>query len=357
LLPQGHFDVQPAEPLALWSSPPFAPTRFEHPADGPSLRARGAADDKGCLAAALQGLQAVSAAAGGAFPVNLKFLLEGQEEIGSPQLESFIQSHGARTDAHARSLISVAVCALTHARTPLCVCVYAAALLAADLAVSADGEQHSATQPALTLGAPLQHTRSAYKTTRSPLFFSLSLSSLLRAGYRGAVALQLTVRTAAGDLHSGSYGGSVANAAHVLASLLSELHRAQDGAVAAPRFYDDVTPLTAEERAAMDALPLDEAEDKAAAGARATHVRCICDACARVCVCAHVRPSRAGVSAYYGETGFGTLERRWCAPRPSRCPCNVARCACGACCCFHASPLLTHAAPGVSRTGRAPLRR
>jgi acetylornithine deacetylase/succinyl-diaminopimelate desuccinylase-like protein len=87
--------VQPAEPLALWASPPFAPTPFEHPTEGPSLRARGAADDKGNLAAALQGLQAVAAAGGGAFPLNVKFLLEGQEEIGSPQLERFIQANGA----------------------------------------------------------------------------------------------------------------------------------------------------------------------------------------------------------------------------------------------------------------------
>jgi acetylornithine deacetylase/succinyl-diaminopimelate desuccinylase-like protein len=109
---EGHFDVQPAEPLELWASPPFSPTRFEHAADGPSLRARGAADDKGCLAAALQGLQAVSAAAGGAFPVNLKFLLEGQEEIGSPQLEAFIQTHGARPSILLlRSFVAAFACA------------------------------------------------------------------------------------------------------------------------------------------------------------------------------------------------------------------------------------------------------
>jgi hypothetical protein len=87
------------------------------------------------------------------------------------------------------------------------------------------------------------------------------------AGYRGAVALKLSVRTSSSDLHSGSYGGSVANAAHVLSSLLSELHRPEDGAVAAPRFYDDVVPLTPEQRAAFEALALNETEDKAAAGA------------------------------------------------------------------------------------------
>ncbi len=87
--------MQPAEPLELWSSPPFAATAFEHAEDGASVRARGAADDKGCLLSALQGLHAVSATGAGTFPVNLKFLLEGQEEIGSPQLENFIMQNGA----------------------------------------------------------------------------------------------------------------------------------------------------------------------------------------------------------------------------------------------------------------------
>jgi acetylornithine deacetylase/succinyl-diaminopimelate desuccinylase-like protein len=94
--------VQPAEPLALWMSPPFAPTEFTHAADGPSLRARGAADDKGPLAAALQGLAAVAMAGKGAFPVNVKFLIEGQEEIGSPQLDAFVAQHGAFGPAFGR---------------------------------------------------------------------------------------------------------------------------------------------------------------------------------------------------------------------------------------------------------------
>ena len=213
MLVYGHFDVQPAEPLALWTTPPFAPTLFTHADDGPALRARGAADDKGCLAAALQGLHAVAATGSGAFPVNLKFLLEGQEEIGSPQLEAFIRAH--------------------------------ARLLAADVALSADGEQHSGGAPSLTLG------------------------------YRGAVALRLRVRTAAGDLHSGSFGGSVANAAHVLASVLAALHTAE-GAVAAPRFYDDVAPLTAAQREAFAALPRDDAADKAAAGAARMRLDACC---------------------------------------------------------------------------------
>ena len=216
--------MQPAEPLSLWTTPPFEPTAFEHAADGPSLRARGAADDKGCLAAALQGLHAVFHAADArAFPVNIKLLLEGQEEIGSPQLDAFVAEH--------------------------------AALLGADVALSADGEQHNASAPSLTVG------------------------------YRGAVALRVSVRTAAADMHSGTFGGSVGNAAHVLAAVLAALHR-PDGGVAAPGFYDDVAVLSAAERAAMAALPFDAAADLAA----------------------------AGVGAHFGEAGYSTLERRWVRP-------------------------------------------
>ena len=123
------------------------------------------------------------------------------------------------------------------------------------MALSADGEQHNATTPSLTVG------------------------------YRGAVALRLSVRTAAADLHSGSFGGSVANAAHVVAAVLAALH-GPDGAVAAPGFYDDVAALSAAERAAMAALPFDAAADASAAGVR----------------------------AHFGESGYSTLERRWVRP-------------------------------------------
>ena len=104
------------------------------------------------------------------------------------------------------------------------------------------------------------------RSLASPSFLLTSVAARPK-GYRGAVALRVDVRTAAGDLHSGSFGGSVANAAHALAAVLAELHAPEDGAVAAPGFYDDVTPLTAPERAAFAAVPVDEAADKAAAGA------------------------------------------------------------------------------------------
>lgn len=225
VLVYGHSDVQPAEPFELWASPPFNATLFEHPTEGLSVRGRGASDDKGGVVAALGGLAAVAATSSGTsrFPVNVKFLLEAQEEIGSPQLEAFVKSHTA--------------------------------LLAADMALSADGDQHSPTQPSLTVS------------------------------YRGAVAMQVDVRTSSHDLHSGSFGGSVPNAAHVLARLLAGLHTA-DGAVNAPDFYANVRSRTAEERAAMAAVPLDEEEDM----------------------------RTAGVSGYMGEPGFTTNERRWVRP-------------------------------------------
>lgn len=242
VLVYGHSDVQPAEPYDLWLSPPFNATMFEHDTDGTSVRGRGASDDKGGVVAALGGLAAVSATGDGRFPVNLKFLLEAQvsrrlcscvrvdahlpflqEEIGSPQLESFIVSH--------------------------------ADLLAADMALSADGDQHSPTQPSLTVS------------------------------YRGAVAMQVDVRTSSHDLHSGSFGGSVPNAAHVLSRLLAGLHTAE-GAVAAPEFYALVRARTPEERAAIAAVPLDVEDDM----------------------------RTAGVTGYTGEPGFSTLERRWVRP-------------------------------------------
>ena len=186
------------------------------------MRGRGASDDKGCLLGALSGLAAV-ASTGTGFPVNLRFLLEGQEEIGSPQLGAFIRAHAAR--------------------------------LRADVAFSADGDQHSPSVPSLTLG------------------------------HRGAVALEVSVRTSSTDLHSGSWGGSVPNAAVVLSQLLTHMHTAE-GAVAAPGFYQGVRVLSAEERAVIAAVPLDEQADRA----------------------------QAGVDGYVGEAGFGTLERRWVRP-------------------------------------------
>lgn len=132
----GHYDVQPADPLDAWGSPPFAPVVR----DG-ALFGRGASDDKGCLLGPLQALEAWINATGGALPVNVKVIIEGEEEIGSPFLEPFLEVH--------------------------------AATLAADFVLSADGSQISDTQPSITLGL------------------------------RGAAALEVRVTALARDVHSG----------------------------------------------------------------------------------------------------------------------------------------------------------
>ena len=131
-----HYDVQPAAPLDAWASPPFKPE-----VRGGGLYGRGASDDKGGLLAPVQAVEAVLAAAGGRLPVKVKFLLEGEEEIGSPFLEPFLEAH--------------------------------AALLACDFVLSADGGQISAAQPGLTLGL------------------------------RGAAALEVEVQALRRDVHSG----------------------------------------------------------------------------------------------------------------------------------------------------------
>lgn len=213
----GHFDVQPADPLALWDSPPFEPV-----IQGERVYARGASDDKGNMLAPILALEALLGAEG-ALPVNVKVLFEGQEEIGSPQLPAFVAEHKA--------------------------------LLACDLVLSADGSQWEEEQPGLWLGL------------------------------KGICALQIDVTGAKSDLHSGGYGGAVANPLHALVHLLDTMHDA-DGRVSVEGFYDRVKPITAQERAQIAAVPFDEAAYKA----------------------------RLGVDALYGEAGYSTLERNWLRP-------------------------------------------
>jgi acetylornithine deacetylase/succinyl-diaminopimelate desuccinylase-like protein len=213
----GHHDVQPVDPLDLWTSPPFEPAVV----DG-ELRARGAVDDKG------QAFYELEAARGllrteGRLPVNVKFLLEGEEEIGSPNFEALLTAERER--------------------------------FACDVVVVSD----------TTMWAP-----------DVPSFC---------VGMRGLVGFDLHLRTARGDLHSGSFGGAVPNAAHVVAELVAKLHTV-DGRVTIPGFYDDVRPLTDDERASLERLPFDEAEFKAT----------------------------AGVSRLSGEIGRTTLERIWTRP-------------------------------------------
>jgi acetylornithine deacetylase/succinyl-diaminopimelate desuccinylase-like protein len=187
----GHYDVQPAEPFELWHSDPFKPAVR----DG-YIYARGASDNKG------QHLAHVKAVASylrceGTLPVNIKFLLEGEEEIGSPSLGSFVAQHRD--------------------------------LLACDCVVISDGSLRSLTQPVLTYGL------------------------------RGLAGFEVHVRCLAHDVHSGHYGGNVQNPAMALAHILATLKDAE-GRVTVPGFYDDVRTLSAEERQSLARIPYSETD-------------------------------------------------------------------------------------------------
>ena len=185
----GHHDVQPVDPLDLWNSPPFDPVIV----DG-ECKARGAIDDKG------QVLYEIEAARGllerdGTLPVNLKFLVEGEEEVGSPHFEALLVEHRD--------------------------------LLACDAVVVSDTGMWAPDVPSTCVGM------------------------------RGLVAFDVRLRTARGDLHSGVYGGAVPNPLHFLAGIISALHDV-DGRVTLPAFYDRVRPLGTAEEASLAALPFDE---------------------------------------------------------------------------------------------------
>ncbi len=213
----GHYDVQPAEPLDLWQTPPFEPTVIEG-----DIRARGATDDKGQVYAHIKGVEAL-ARVDGALPLNVVFVVEGEEEIGSPHLRPFLERN-----AHA---------------------------LAADVVVISDGAMLAPDTPTLTYGL------------------------------KGLAYLEVHVRGAGRDLHSGAYGGGVPNAINALAGMIAGL-KDGDGRVAVPGFYDAVVPLGDEERARMAAAPFDEAAFRA----------------------------DAGVSATPGEAGYSLIERLWGRP-------------------------------------------
>jgi acetylornithine deacetylase/succinyl-diaminopimelate desuccinylase-like protein len=214
VLVYGHYDVQPTGDLAEWATPPF-----ELVTDGDVVRGRGVSDDKGPVLLVLKLAQALIDQRGG-LPVNVKFLLEGEEEIGSPHLPGYLRAHAGE--------------------------------LAADLVISADGAMWRPTEP------------------------SLSIAS------KGLVSMDVVVTGAAADLHSGRYGGTVANPVHALATVLASLH-APDGSVAVEGFYDGVAPLSEQRRAEIDAVAFVEEEYRAA----------------------------LGVPALFGEAGLSTLQRLW----------------------------------------------
>ncbi len=217
LLVYGHYDVQPAEPLELWESPPFEPEIR----DG-AIYARGANDDKGQLYAHLMAIEALRETDG--VPVNVAMLIEGEEEIGSPNLEPLVRR---RADE-----------------------------LRADAAVISDCEWYDERMPSIT------------------------------SGLRGLAYLELTVTGPAADLHSGIHGGAVRNPVNALAKLVGGLHDA-DGRVTIPGFYDDVLPLSDEEREQWRELDFDADAYAASLGV----------------------PVLDG-----GERGLDVLERRWARP-------------------------------------------
>ena len=196
----GHYDVQPEEPLAAWTTPPFEPQIRNG-----VLFARGAADNKGQIFAHVEGVAATMREQGD-LPVNLIFLIEGEEEIGSDHLEAFLEAHRDE--------------------------------LRCDVIAVSDTGMVAAGVPTLTYGL------------------------------RGIAAMEVRVNGPATDLHSGIYGGAVRNPAVVLARLVASLHDAT-GVVAVDGFYEGVLPLADWERAAWARVPFGETQIEAVTGTRA----------------------------------------------------------------------------------------
>jgi acetylornithine deacetylase/succinyl-diaminopimelate desuccinylase-like protein len=189
VLVYGHYDVQPVDPLDLWVSDPFQPE-----VRGEDLFARGASDMKGQVMGSL--LAAEAWLKTGSLPLNLKFLIEGEEEIGSPNLDPYLKANGAR--------------------------------LGCDLCLNCDSGIISAEIPGIVYGL------------------------------RGLAYFELQLQGPAGDQHSGTFGGAVENPANVLCRLIAGMHDSQ-GRVTLPGFYDQVMPLGDEERRLLAELPQDDA--------------------------------------------------------------------------------------------------
>jgi acetylornithine deacetylase/succinyl-diaminopimelate desuccinylase-like protein len=189
VLVYGHYDVQPPEPLDEWKSPPFEPTVR----DG-RLYGRGTADDKGQLYMHVKALEAYLATRG-SLPINVVFVAEGEEEVGSPSFGSFLDTYRER--------------------------------LGCDVVVISDTGMYAEGLPSLG--------------------FSL----------RGLAYFEVHVTGAKSDLHSGEFGGAVPNPGNALAKIIASLHAA-DGRIAVPGFYDDVLEWDEETRAQIRALPHDD---------------------------------------------------------------------------------------------------
>jgi acetylornithine deacetylase/succinyl-diaminopimelate desuccinylase-like protein len=213
----GHFDVQPVDPIDLWDSPPFEPVIKQG-----KVYARGSNDDKGNMLVPILAVEALLNS-GGKLPVNVKFFLEGQEEIGSPTVTSAVQAHAAK--------------------------------FACDMVISADGGQWSETQPELAIGL------------------------------RGLCAMQINVTGPNRDVHSGMYGGAIQNPIHALIRLLDSM-RSPEGKILVAGFYDDVRPLSEQERQQITAIPYQEEEYKAT----------------------------LALNDLFGEPGYSTRQRIWARP-------------------------------------------
>lgn len=191
LLFYGHYDVQPADPLELWRNPPFEPT-----IEGDHLVARGATDDKGQSFAHLKAVAALLAERG-RLPVNVKFIVEGEEESGGETIEHFVRRDAGN-------------------------------LLASDAVFISDSAMYAPGQPSLIYGL------------------------------KGMVYLEIRVYGPNRDLHSGSFGGAVTNPLNALSHIVDRLRDPETGRVLVPGFYDEVRPLADWEREEFANLPFDE---------------------------------------------------------------------------------------------------
>lgn len=213
----GHYDVQPIDPIAEWNSPPFEAT-----VRSGEIYARGAADDKGQVFMHFKAVEACIKKMGH-LPANIKFILEGEEEIGSQHLDNFIREHKDKLEAN--------------------------------VVVISDS-------PMFDRGVPS-----------------------ICYGLRGLTYLQIDLRGSNTDLHSGSFGGAVANPAFVLAQVLNQM-KDRGGRVKIPGFYDDVRQIRNEERIEFEKLPFNERRYR----------------------------NELGAPKLYGESGYTTLERVWARP-------------------------------------------
>ncbi|MDZ4723337.1 MAG: dipeptidase [candidate division Zixibacteria bacterium] len=213
----GHYDVQPPEPLSLWTTPPFqAEVR-----DG-YLYARGSADDKGQTFTHIKGMEALIKTSG-KLPINVKFLIEGEEEVHSVNLPEFLKDNKNR--------------------------------LRADIVVISDTAQFNKTLPAITYGL------------------------------RGIASCEVFVYGPNRDVHSGTFGGAIANPITVLCQLVAQFHD-KNNKVAIPGFYKDVKPVTKFEKSQYKKLPYKEGAYRKA----------------------------LSISALHGEKGYTTFERTWDRP-------------------------------------------